>query len=792
MKNFYKKQIYIFLIIVFTLLSFKTKIYANENTIIDVSNMSVGGNVIHNHIYKSMMDDTSHWTECLVCKEKLNVQPHNIKKTYTSTTLAKCHYNNSYTSVCNDCGYTKVGHDPCTWNGSSYTYYSNYRHWKVCSTCKAEIAYSYYYNGKLYEPEQGYTLCKKSDGSIINCSNIGSCNICKTKYVEKRHDVRTNADGTITCHLCGKYFGTCSVVRKESMNNEVVSCQSTVTISLTNGATFYTTGYFRDISGVWQSHSTSIRSINSTKTSVVIDYYATFSPTYKGLFSNYETYYLLIDGISTISSPYGYYQKSDLRKPIINFVNSKDINVLENDWILTKEITISGEENQSNFVNIKVIDENDKIAYEGSATVTNKKYSLSFIPKIEANEIEKHYFIEVKDANENIETEDLIVKKVDSKEPSFFVNNNENINYNEIKNTIIDTSGWNNSKSLDLYFKDEGIGNIAIGINNYADIVDATYDETLDAYKRSYTFIGDAYEPVNCVVYAKDGLGNLSTTTLVLDKIDNTKPTIEKLDKTIDVVEVLSANSEEENINPITEPTTTSYAKVIIMANDINERLGLEGSGITQYGIKSSNSNEIDWYDANEIEIDKNGTYYVYVKDLVGNISSPMILVVDELEEEVNNKVNVYVTQASTFSVKIPKVMILSGQTKQGEYKVIVEGNIGGMDNVSVKPDTILLLTQLGKDDILANVTQDKTTFSYNDFANANEIVGANGLVVAPNMTAGSWKGTFFFDIKFSVVTKDSSIGSIKEDANVLEENVVGNDTIQDKHTQYKYGFELK
>ena len=514
--------------------------------------------------------------------------------------------------------------------------------------------------------------------------------------------------------------------------------------------------------------------------------------TYKVPYNTYATFYINVGGIDCYVATTTWSQPIEKTKPTINSMQATDINITNDDWITSKKINISGTENYCNLVNLVVKDEFGNIAYQGKKAVSSKKYNFEFIPKIEANEIEKTYNVIVTDANGNATTQNLVVKKVDSKEPSFETNNNENINYDTTKNIITDISDWSTSKNFDLYFKDDGIGKVSIGINNYDDIVLSNYDENVNAYKRNYTFVGDAYEPVNCVVYAKDGLGNLKTTTLVLNKIDNTKPTIENIKKQFDIVEVLSTSSEEENNNTKQNPTIASYAKITINANDINERLGLEGSGVTQYGIKSSNSSDIVWYDTNEIEINENGTYYIYVKDLVGNISSPLLLVIDELETEINNKVNVYVTQASDFSVKIPKVMILSGQTKQGEYKVIVEGNIGGMDSVNVKPDTILLLTQLGKDDILATVTQDKTTFNYDDFSNQNEIMCANGLVNAPNMTAGSWKGTFYFDIKFSVVTKDSSLGSVKEDANALEENVVGKDIIQDKHTKYKYGFELE
>ena len=207
--------------------------------------------------------------------------------------------------------------------------------------------------------------------------------------------------------------------------------------------------------------------------------------------------------------------------------------------------------------------------------------------------------------------------------------------------------------------------------------------------------------------------------------------------------------------------------------------------------MQSSNSDEIIWYDTNEIEITQNGTYYIYAQDSVGNISQPMLLVIDELtnsEENNGNKVNVYVTQASTFSVIIPKTIILSGETKNGTYQILVKGDIGGLDSISVTPDNLLALKQYGKDDILANVTQEKTTFNYNDGMTSETPTTTNGTIVAPNMTAGSWSGSFNFNIKFNVIGMNNSIGSIKEDA--TSQTIVGQDQIQDKYTSYTYGIE--
>lgn len=60
-----------------------------------------------------------------------------------------------------------------------------------------------------------------------------------------------------------------------------------------------------------------------------------------------------------------------------------------------------------------------------------------------------------------------------------------------------------------------------------------------------------------------------------------------------------------------------------------------------------------------------------------------------------------------------------------------------------------------------------------------------NGTIIAPNMSAGSWSGSFNFNIKFNVIGMNNSIGSIKEDA--TSQTIVGQDQVQDKYITYTY-----
>ena len=117
----------------------------------------------------------------------------------------------------------------------------------------------------------------------------------------------------------------------------------------------------------------------------------------------------------------------------------------------------------------------------------------------------------------------------------------------------------------------------------------------------------------------------------------------------------------------------------------------------------------------------------------------------DEVVQDSTQETYVYVSQASTFGVTIPKTIILDGQTKQGNYLVSIIGNISGQENITVIPDENVTMSQYGKNDIIATITQDKTSWLYNELD-----TNGNGNIIAKDMSAGSWNGQFNFNIKLN------------------------------------------
>lgn len=106
----------------------------------------------------------------------------------------------------------------------------------------------------------------------------------------------------------------------------------------------------------------------------------------------------------------------------------------------------------------------------------------------------------------------------------------------------------------------------------------------------------------------------------------------------------------------------------------------------------------------------------------------------------------VYAELGTEFRVIIPKKITLSGSSKSGSYTVDVEGDIGGTDTVKVVPEESFTLTSTGLADQIAKVSQDKTAWSWNEILPDSKTIG-NGSISASGITAGSWNGSFWFNI---------------------------------------------
>lgn len=124
-------------------------------------------------------------------------------------------------------------------------------------------------------------------------------------------------------------------------------------------------------------------------------------------------------------------------------------------------------------------------------------------------------------------------------------------------------------------------------------------------------------------------------------------------------------------------------------------------------------------------------------------------------EENSFEDIKVTYQQSSSYTVTIPKTIAL-GTNKQAAYSVKVSGDIDANQRVYVAPvDGIsdsenldFYMSDLSgkKENVVATVTQNKTYWSSENVANAYE--ETQNCVSAPDLTAGTWEGTFQVEIR--------------------------------------------
>lgn len=125
----------------------------------------------------------------------------------------------------------------------------------------------------------------------------------------------------------------------------------------------------------------------------------------------------------------------------------------------------------------------------------------------------------------------------------------------------------------------------------------------------------------------------------------------------------------------------------------------------------------------------------------------------DLIDGDVTKGCEVYATLPSSFTVQIPKVVILTGATNgSGAYTVKVSGDIAGNEKITVAPATSVAMQQTGKDDVTATIAQTKTIWTVDDEDLATG-VSTTGTITAAGLTAGQWKGSFNFDISLKKKT---------------------------------------
>jgi hypothetical protein len=125
------------------------------------------------------------------------------------------------------------------------------------------------------------------------------------------------------------------------------------------------------------------------------------------------------------------------------------------------------------------------------------------------------------------------------------------------------------------------------------------------------------------------------------------------------------------------------------------------------------------------------------------------------------NDVSVSVTQGSTFSVTIPKTIVLNGTAgaaNEAQYDVKVSGNIASNETINVVPVTSFKMSDVKgvKAQLDATVTQTYTKFVDSQVTISSSVkdtmaIGdTTGKVSVANLTSGSWTGNFNFAISLT------------------------------------------
>ena len=562
-----------------------------------------------------------------------------------------CEIGNKYITICN-CGYSKVGEKPCVWTNGNYWTPSERSHLKICDICGGGIVNKQYYEGNRLYVNSGWERCMNSS-KVVKCTGEDYCTMCGATWYDTYHVFKVNNETkTIYCDLCKEIFGKINqtVTRDE---------ESPGTYTFIDKVKFYDNveGVY-DLIGNYNSYNAfeviEQEIIEESDDGKEVTFLTTlgFNSIWKQLIELYEkegmdiVCRVVIDGtVQHMSIAVGATITPDLVKPIIS-----NIKVDGNEWTKSKPITISGTENYCNTVNIEIKNDKNKIVYSGGANVTNNNWSISCTPEIEAGEESRTFTVTVTDACENSTSQTFDISKVDGRPPT--VTSSDKVTNSE----------WAREKFFTFTAEDLGVGNVEIGFNDVNDYSLATKDG--NNYSKEYKFVGDAYSPVQASVYFKDGLGNITTQVVTLEKIDNTAPSITSA--------LLSNNI------------------VNITAHDRHSTLG-EGSGVVKYRYITSTEKlenpEITLENSQEVSKNElitiqniNEVKYIYVvaEDLVGNVSESYEIEVQKItltnsvnEEGANGKGEVLLDWTG-YDITNKYFVIYRKQEGEEEWKTVV------------------------------------------------------------------------------------------------------------------------
>ena len=571
------------------------------------------GEDAHNHIYETQYNDTQHWEECIICGNKQNIANHHIQ---TIGNAATCDvYVNLGQEVCTDnCGYSKqieyLEHiRPAQLNWQNYKCERHIAY--QCERCggsganSLEQNHTFNINGKIMTVDEMIQA-----GINVHQYTSLTCTVCKLSVPLNKHTFYSN-----TCYLCNKKYGpdinfniaenavengqgkidllnnTTQYVYAQVNTNGRTFSQVTA-VSFRSGANYYNVGtpeLVKQEGNIWtyrMAVSLKDRSKNFTEPlTILMDWYTNLT-----VGSSLDGYSI---GDGTVKAQAQFTVNPINAKPTVGEVQEIDEETV-GEWVIKKKLNIQGTATKREIVYISMYDEEGKAIFEEEAVpVVNGNYSFTSNYGLEAIE-NTNFTIKVKDAFGNIGEKQITLSHVDSQAPTIISEKA----FNE---------EWSKNKEVKLEIEEKGIGGVQIACND-ANAYENT-EQQEGKYSKTYNFIGDIYQDMQVAIYLKDNLGNIHTEKITIGKIDGTSPTITNI------------KTEKEGEN----------TKVTIEANDRNEKLGEEGSGIAGYAITTSKELPIDalYSKSATITVTSPATYYIYVKDNAGNLANRQEIVIE-------------------------------------------------------------------------------------------------------------------------------------------------------------------
>lgn len=533
----------------------------------------------HSHIWATTYDATNHWEYCTVCGEKRNIHEHSFTD-HWALGAESCRSTNYSIRTC-DCGYSTTYRKPHTapnpikWYGTGA---ARAVHYYSCTVCG-----DWMNSGK----------CVDASGKAISCTNPGTCIYCNTVVDGNSHYIQGDS-----CLYCNKHIFKFDVSKyKYSSDYSQVTFSVKVT-PLVDGITF-NGNLGIQYNGSYNYKTYTCNTTANSDGSYTYDYTIIFDPTLqRKMYPTWgdRTGWAYLNGVALYvvhCFSIGDNIWQDHEVPTINDVVQTNQKT-SNGWATIKQLTVSGTENLSSIVNFNIKDVNGVIQYSGAADVVNGKYNIDITPAIEAPASGSKFTLTVSDMVGNTSTKDFMVYKTDSKGPTI--------------TSSTDWSGtWTQSKKVVITATDYGSGSVSIGLDNVDDVKEASVStvNNTKVYTRIYNFNTEDYGTTDHVLMFKDGLGNVYNTTLKTGRIDNTAPTI----------------------NSVNTTYKDNTANITINATDPKDSKNRNGSGIASYGYSKSNSSSTaTWQTSNKFTIKDNYTYYFWVKDTAGNISTVSIV----------------------------------------------------------------------------------------------------------------------------------------------------------------------